>query len=90
MTPAITVPPRDRTIDTTPDPDQPTTAQIRHLLTEHDGCLWQRELTTAIDVSKATISRHLGTLEADGRVNRYEFNGEKLVTLPDRTIELTG
>lgn len=72
----------------TTDQSRPTDERILHLIHETDGPLWQRDIVDALDVSKATISRNLASLERDNRIKRLEFRGQKLVALPDATIQL--
>lgn len=85
------LPPRNQPIDvpsTLNDPYEPHEERILSLLHANDGRLWQRDIVDALDVSKATVSRRLSELETSERISRLEFRGEKIVTLPDRTIQL--
>lgn len=59
--------------------------RILAVLADNDGQLPQSELVSELDVSKATISRRLGELEADGYVSRLLFRGQKLVWMADET-----
>ena len=83
------LPPRNQSIDipaALDDPYESYEERIVHLLRANDGRLWQRDIVDTLDVSKATVSRRLSNLETNGRISRLEFRGEKIVTLPDRTL----
>lgn len=85
------LPPRNQPIDIPPTLDDPYESheeRILSLLDANDGRLWQREIVRVLDISKATVSRRLADLETRDQITRFEFRGEKVVTLPDRRIEL--
>lgn len=65
-----------------------TSDQILRLLRANDDTLWQTDIVDALDVTKASISRNLSKLEADDRIKRLEFRGEKLVCLPHTQVSL--
>jgi len=81
-----TIPPRRDAVTT---PDYPTAtvdeAYLIDLLAANGGTLWQSEIVDALDVSKATISRRLTTLEQADEIDRLLFRGEKVVYLPETT-----
>lgn len=85
------LPPRNSTVEVPPqldDPHTPYRDRIIMLLHANDGSLWQRDIVESLDTSKATVSRRLMDLESSEEIDRLEFRGEKIVTLPECTIQL--
>lgn len=56
--------------------------QILRLLEDNDGRLTQSDIGTAVEWSKATVSRKLCELESAGEITRYQIGREKIVFLP--------
>lgn len=82
--PATDIDATDDTLAMTTTADSVETVHILDALASNDGGLPQQELVAALDVSKATVSRRLSTLEDEERIIRLLFRGRKLIWLPDR------
>lgn len=52
------------------------------LLDDRDGRMWQGDVVDETGFSKATVSKLLTAMEADGTIARHWENGAKVVTLP--------
>lgn len=61
------------------DPDE----RILVLLSESDGRMWQQAVVERTDYSAARVSELLGEMEAEGRINRYPKDGEKVVSFQE-------
>lgn len=61
------------------DPDE----QILLLLSQCDGRMWQQGVVERTDYSAARVSELLSEMEAEGRVNRYWRDGEKVVSFAE-------
>lgn len=73
----------DGSTDDRPRPTWETTGDlIERDLKRAGGRMWQRDISSSLDVSQATVSRWLSRLEEQGRVERVELGREKLVVLP--------
>lgn len=57
--------------------------RVLFLLSEHDGRLPQQTVVEETGYSAARISELLREMEADGRINRYWDDGEKVITFPE-------
>lgn len=52
------------------------------LLDDRDGRMWQGDVVDETGFSKATVSKLLTAMEADGTIARHWEDGAKVVTLP--------
>lgn len=52
------------------------------LLDDREGRMWQGDVVDETGFSKATVSKLLTAMEADGTIARHWENGAKVVTLP--------
>ena len=59
--------------------------RIIRLLSENDGKMWQGGLIDETGWSASKVSRALSEMETEGRIIRYQFGREKLVTVPEST-----
>lgn len=57
--------------------------RVLFLLSEHDGRLAQQTVVEETGYSPARISGLLREMEADGRINRYWDDGEKVISFPE-------
>lgn len=79
----------DATTDGQRQPTWETTGErIERDLERAGGRQWQRDLSSSLDVSQATVSRWLSRLEEQGRVERVKVGREKLVVLPGHMPEI--
>ena len=64
--------------------------RILALLERNDGRMEQSEIVRTVEWSESTVSRKLGTLEAEGSISRYRIGRGKLVFLPGAEPDCVG
>lgn len=66
---------------------EPSEQYIERLLAAAGGRLRQQAIIAATDLSPATVSRRLSTMETQGRIVRITLGREKVVCLPTAAPE---